>query len=204
MDTYTDFLQLSAHEIEGLDFRVNTRIRKAAKTAVIAPHGGGIEPGTSELAISIADSELNCATFEGLKARGNADLHITSTRFDEPRCLDVVRRSRYVLSIHGEASGAEVAYIGGLDKLLATAIREELEGSGFETGVHDDSALSGLVTDNICNKGIGGKGVQLELSRGLRETLFQSLSAQGRHQPTPAFEQFVTSVRNGLRRGGGL
>ena len=204
MDKYANFRQLSENETEGVDFRVATRTRKAARTAVVAPHGGAIEPGTTELALSVAGSELNYATFEGLKASGNRDLHITSTRFDEPKCLNVVSRSRYVLTLHGEGSGAIVAYIGGLDEQLADAIGKKLEANGFATAVHDNVALAGNSAQNICNKGTRGMGVQLELSKGLRRTLFNSLDAQGRTQTTPAFEKFVTSIRNGLRDGGAL
>jgi phage replication-related protein YjqB (UPF0714/DUF867 family) len=52
--------------------------------AVIAPHGGGIEPGTSELATAIAGDDFSLYLFEGLKSAGNGELHITSTNFDEP------------------------------------------------------------------------------------------------------------------------
>ena len=204
LDKYANFQQLSDNEIEGVDFRVRTRECLDAKTAVIAPHGGGIEPGTSELALSVADSDLSWATFDGLKASGNADLHITSTRFDVPKCVDIITRSQYVLTIHGESSLAEVAYIGGRDELVASTIREELENRGFETGIHDSAELSGRAAENICNMGIRGVGVQLELSRGLRQTFFQSLGAQGRKQTTRAFDEFVTAIRSGLRRGGGI
>ncbi|MCZ6709482.1 MAG: poly-gamma-glutamate hydrolase family protein, partial [Gammaproteobacteria bacterium] len=78
MDKYANFRQLSENETEGVDFRVATRMLKAARTAVVAPHGGAIEPGTTEFALSVVGSELNYATFEGLKVSGNRDLHITS------------------------------------------------------------------------------------------------------------------------------
>ena len=204
MDKYADFQELSENETEGVDFRVAKRVHETARTAVVAPHGGAIEPGTTELAVSIAGPELNYATFDGLKASGNVDLHITSTRFDEPRCVEIVARSSYVLTVHGEGSLAEVAYIGGLDESLATAIEEELKRSGFSAGAHDNTALTGKSAQNICNRGTRGMGVQLELSRGLRKTLFRSLDAQGRKETTPAFEKFVTAIRSGLRGGGAL
>jgi phage replication-related protein YjqB (UPF0714/DUF867 family) len=70
----------------------------------VAPHGGGIEPGTSELADAIAGSDLSFYTFEGLKSSGNTDLHITSTRFDEPMCLTLLASSSVVVTLHGEHS----------------------------------------------------------------------------------------------------
>ena len=38
------------------DFRVRVR-RSKSDTVIIAPHGGGIEPGTSEIAEAIAASD---------------------------------------------------------------------------------------------------------------------------------------------------
>lgn len=43
-----------------------------------APHGGGIEPGTSEIADAIGGERGSFYTFGGLKSSGTADLHITS------------------------------------------------------------------------------------------------------------------------------
>ena len=51
---------------EELNFRVQINFIKEANIVIIAPHGGGIEPGTSELAIAIAGEELSFAVFEGL------------------------------------------------------------------------------------------------------------------------------------------
>jgi len=53
MDRYESFDELCKHAIEGRDFRIRTASRPG-QVAVIAPHGGGIEPGTSELAEAIA------------------------------------------------------------------------------------------------------------------------------------------------------
>ena len=52
-DKYRDFEDLAQHETSGIDFRI--RVRRATDAfAVVAPHGGGIEPGTSEIAEAIA------------------------------------------------------------------------------------------------------------------------------------------------------
>jgi Poly-gamma-glutamate hydrolase len=84
---------------------ITTLVRRARpKFALVAPHGGGIEPGTSELADAIAGSDLSFYTFEGLKSSGNTDLHITSTRFDEPMCLTLLASSSVVVTLHGEHS----------------------------------------------------------------------------------------------------
>jgi phage replication-related protein YjqB (UPF0714/DUF867 family) len=59
-----------------------------SRIAIIAPHGGGIEPGSSTIARAIAGEDINMYLFEGIKvAKGNAIVHIASHHFDEPRCL---------------------------------------------------------------------------------------------------------------------
>jgi phage replication-related protein YjqB (UPF0714/DUF867 family) len=73
----------------------------------IAPHGGRIEPGTSEIAALIAGESYNLHRFEGRKPPGqNAVLHITSHHFDEPRALNLARKCRIVLGIHGCRGGS--------------------------------------------------------------------------------------------------
>src|SRR5918912_1062843 len=77
-DKYPNFEVLSRNETSGIDFRILVR-QAAAAFAIVAPHGGGIEPGTSEIADAIAAEEFSFYAFEGLKSSGNGVLHITST-----------------------------------------------------------------------------------------------------------------------------
>ena len=105
-DKYKNFEDLARHETAGVDFRVLVRRARAA-LAIVAPHGGGIEPGTSELADAVAAEGPSFYAFEGLKASGNVDLHITSTRFDEPLCVDLLAASDVVVTLHGEHSTAD-------------------------------------------------------------------------------------------------
>jgi phage replication-related protein YjqB (UPF0714/DUF867 family) len=198
-DKYPDFRTLSRHERPGVDFRVLARLAQP-RFAVVAPHGGGIEPGTSEIADAIAALELSFYAFEGLKRRGNADLHITSTRFDEPICLSLIGQSGVVLTIHGEHSeeGGEGVFVGGLDTRLGRSLGTALSSRGFTVGRHPDPRLQGLEPTNLCNRGKSGRGVQLEISRGLRAQMFESLSREGRKHPTAKFRAFVAALRNVL------
>ena len=66
--------------------------------------------------------------------------------------------------------------------------------------VHPDRKLQGLERENVCNRGTSKAGVQLELSRGVRKTLFDSLTQEGRQHPTPRFTAFVTAVRRVLEQ----
>jgi len=77
-DTYANFSALNAQEREDVDFCVCVVPRETVATEILAPHGGGTEPGTSQIAKQIAGKDLSYATFEGLKPTGNSRLHITS------------------------------------------------------------------------------------------------------------------------------
>jgi phage replication-related protein YjqB (UPF0714/DUF867 family) len=198
-DKYPDFATLARNERSGVDYRVLAR-RAGPALAVMAPHGGGIEPGTSEIADAVAGETFSFHTLEGLKSSGNADLHITSTRFDEPMCLIVLGHSRAVLTLHGEHSeeDGEGVFVGGLDTALAARIGRVLARKGFDVREHEDPDLQGREPRNLCNRGTSGAGVQLELSRAVRKTMFESLTRAGRKKPTARFEVFVTALRKAL------
>jgi phage replication-related protein YjqB (UPF0714/DUF867 family) len=198
MDVYANFAQLEEAEREGVDFCITATRREKAVIAVVAPHGGEIEPGTSEAARAIAADDLSLALFEGRKSAGNARLHITSTRFDEPRCLALVRASDRILTVHGEGSAAPVVFLGGRDRALGRRIRSALEKHGYRVEIHANPALQGLAAENICNRGRRGAGVQFELSLGLRRMLFESLNAEGLKKPAAELARFAAAVRCGL------
>ena len=194
-DEYPNFATLERHQLSGIDYGVIVR-RAEPAFAIVAPHGGGIEPGTSEIADAIASQRWSCYTFEGLKRSGNGILHITSTRFDEPMCVLLLGNTSRVVTIHGEESkdDGEGVFVGGLDVALGTSIGSLLTAQGFDVRKHPDCNLQGLDPQNICNRGTAGAGVQLELSLAVRETLFESLTRKGREHPKPRFKLFVDAV----------
>jgi phage replication-related protein YjqB (UPF0714/DUF867 family) len=198
-DKYSSFNELSENETAGVDYRI--LLRQASEGfAIVAPHGGGIEPGTSEIADAIAGEEFSMYSFEALKSSGNTDLHITSTRFDEPMCLTVIGRSNIVVTIHGEETegGGEGVFVGGLNHILGTSLGAALTAKGFDIRTHSDPKLQGLEAKNLCNRGTSGEGVQFELSRSVRQGMFSSLSRDGRKHPTSKFSAFVDAVRSVL------
>ena len=196
-DKYRNFTQLARAEIENLDFRVHS-VPRAAEIVLLAPHGGEIEPGTSEIAAGIAGDDYSLYLFDGLKPEENGELHITSTRFDEPRGVELVEESERAVAIHGEGSQRDVAYIGGRDTVLAGQIAKALKARGFTVRRHRNELLQGVSERNICNRGRTGAGVQLELGRGLRRRMFSALDTAGRTKPTPVFDAFVSAVREAL------
>jgi phage replication-related protein YjqB (UPF0714/DUF867 family) len=187
-DIYDNFAELEKAE-NRKNYRIRPLPRPAAVTAVIAPHGGGIEPGTSKIARAIASADLSFYAFEGKKARHNRDLHITSTHFDEPKCLALLAASEHVLAIHGQCGDEDVVLLGGLDGGMKQRLRESLRQSGFTVQAIQKPGLDGRSEKNICNRGIGGAGVQMELSAGMRRRFFKS--RQGRQR----FRKFVAAVR---------
>ena len=194
-DKYADFDALARNEVEGVDYRVVLR-HGSPTFALVAPHGGGIEPGTSELAATIARDRFSLYTFEGLKKSGNTSLHITSTRFDEASCVALVSQCETVVTVHGEnrSATASKVFIGGRDESLAQRLEVAFAARGFSVEQHAHAVLRGLDRRNLCNRGKSARGVQLELSRALRSQMFQSLSRAGRRHPTSTFFDFVDTV----------
>ena len=131
-DKYPNFATLALNERSGIDYGVIVRRARPA-FAIIAPHGGGIETGSSEIADAIADEGFSFYAFEGLKSSRNAVLHITSTRFDEPMCFNILGNSGVVLTIHGEDSdgAGEGVFVGGLDIALGAQIGTAVDGGGL-------------------------------------------------------------------------
>ncbi|MBI5868019.1 MAG: poly-gamma-glutamate hydrolase family protein [candidate division Zixibacteria bacterium] len=186
------------HHQEDRDWR---RIVHDCRTdlALIAPHGGNIEGGTSELATAIAGQELSLYCFEGLKPRGNEVLHLSSRRFDDPDCLRLLETTPVAVTVHGCTGSGPGVYVGGLHGRLRIALVDALNQSGFHA-IHDATGHSGTDPANICNRCAIGRGVQLELTRGLRAELFAGLRQAERYTTTPHFAAFVAAVRSVLLR----
>ena len=195
-DTYPNFAALSASEPPG-EFAIRSR-DTSSHIVIAAPHGGAIEPGTSEIALAIAQHDLSYYLFEGHKRAGNAALHLASTRFDEPRCLALLASAQAVLTVHGESSAEEAVFLGGRNASLRAAVSDALEAAGFRVSEHADPDLQGVDPANLCNLGSARAGVQLELARGLRQTMFESLDRAGRTRPTLRLRTFATALRSAL------
>src|SRR6516164_10197773 len=120
---YRCYADLARAQVEGSDFNVRVQRRPESAVAILAPHGGAIEAGTSEIARAVAGSEFNLYLFEGLRASGSyAALHLTSHRFDEPQCLALLAGCDQVIAIHGCRGAGPEALLGGLDGVLKERI----------------------------------------------------------------------------------
>lgn len=189
-DRYRNFTALDAEQRRGIDYCIRLQDRGTG-IVVIAPHGGEIEPGSSEIAMAIARNEYSFCAFEGLRpGRLHRDLHITSTRFDEPQGLALIRAADTAIAIHGRVDGdnPQTIWAGGRADGLRDAIASSLVASGFHT-TNIDGPLAGREAANICNRGVSGAGVQLEVPRTMRDNL--------RYDQT-ALQRFSDAVRQAL------
>lgn len=204
--------------VDGRDYvRRLWRDDEPGRCAVLAPHGGGIEPGSSELALAIAgrhpagEAPLPDTTlrdlwmFDAIRAKDNGELHVTSTHCDDPDALGLCADTPSAVAIHGcTAAQADLpdqaVLVGGRDAELRGALIDSLRANGF---VAEDGAghptLGGLHPDNICNRTATGAGAQLEITTGLRKAMFETFTlADRKHTTTPVFWAFADAVRGVL------
>jgi phage replication-related protein YjqB (UPF0714/DUF867 family) len=192
---YQSFSELLYGEVEGRDFS-RIVVARSSPVVIVALHGGGIEPGTSEIARAIAGSEYSLYCFESLKTSGNELLHIPSHDFDDPLCLKLIKTAQVVISVHGCSGEDHQAgvFIGGRHSLLREQLSRDLQQASFPVAP-GPGRYPGQHRDNVCNLGQAGKGIQLEISKGLRDQMFAGMRRQERKITRPAFDRFVQTVR---------
>ena len=187
---------LARHYREGVDYAVHVVPRERSGIAVLAPHGGRIEGRTSEIARLIAGDDHSLYLFEGLRATGdNFDcLHLASGRFDEPRALGLIASCDIVVTVHGYAASGPDVLLGGLNETLKREVAIALERTGLSY-LTKGHRFPGTDPLNICNRGRSGKGLQLELSEGLRKSRDWSALAGAVRAALSSAPTFVPSGR---------
>jgi phage replication-related protein YjqB (UPF0714/DUF867 family) len=194
--SYRSFALLQADETRDVDYRIRVRYGRSG-IAIMAIHGGGIEPGTTEIAEAVAGDVHTYYTFSGLKPRGNACLHIPSRKFDEPQGIGIAGQARTVVTIHGCKGSTPVTYVGGRHHPLKREIKAALIGAGFPAA--DALRFPGVDPGNICNRNRLGMGGQLEISMAMRRCLFEDIARLHRKRVTPHFSAYVRALREGIR-----
>jgi phage replication-related protein YjqB (UPF0714/DUF867 family) len=168
---YLGFADLAAAQVRGRDYEIEVRRRPASPVAVIAPHGGRIEDGTSEIARAIAADDLNLYLLEGTRPSLNyRALHLTSHLFDEPECLALVATCPFVVAIHGCDGRDQKVLVGGLDVALKERITAALSVEAL-VALGDGHRYPAIHPENVCNRGTLGRGVQLEITHPLRRSM---------------------------------
>ena len=198
------------------------RTAEGTRIVILAPHGGGIERGTSELCLAVAGYHpanlpitppagvtYDYWMFEGIREGGNADLHVTSTGCDDLVAVLLCAGALGALSLHGfkpenldppRSPNEQVVFVGGCDDLLRDLLVEALH----DVNLPVEAAVGELDGDSVCNivnRTLRGKGAQLELSEPLRDTMFGKNTRPGRkHTTTEVFWRFVAACRDALDR----
>lgn len=101
---------------------------------IVAPHGGGIEPHTSEIAAFLAGSDFNTFRFEARRPERNAPLHVASERYSHPDLDRLLAASAIAISIHGKEPTRPDVGIGGRNGRLGALIQDRLRDAGFNAG----------------------------------------------------------------------
>jgi len=190
----------------------NTETQKV----VLAIHGGGIETGTSEIALATSGyhpATLTEATdglglhdfwlFEGLLSGGNRRLHVTAAHYDDPIATELVHNARRCISLHGctdlQANGH--IQLGGLDCELRDIVLEELTTAGIPAVIATNTDIDGRNPDNIANKTELRGCAQLEMGTSYRESLFGINTRPRRKSTTNAdFWLLVAALRRAMSR----
>ena len=74
-----------------------------------------------------------------------------------------------VVAVHGLAGRHKAVDVGGRDDQLRDLIDTKLRASGFNSKIVTSGSHAATSRSNICNKGRRGAGVQLEITKGLRD-----------------------------------
>ena len=155
---------LKARNRPGKEFRVVVGNRESVRHCLLAaPHGGRIEPMTSEITMAVAGiSGRAYYLFEGLLRRGNwGRLHMDSRTFDEPDFVALVPETEYVVSFHGkERDRTRNIDVGGLHedgrRLMIAALNRDLNQHGVNAVDATQSpkarTIAGLSPRNVTNR----------------------------------------------------
>lgn len=205
--------------VEGRDYTVERR-SGSIPIVIFAPHGGLIEPGTEQLAKAVAgtmafnSSEYRYYAFiahtQVCDKNGKCrSLHITSTKFREPRLMFFLKNADTAVSFHSFGSRAkdergEEEYrviVGGLNEQLRDLVVKYLGVEHFPVEIGRGKRFSGRHPENVTNLA-RDKGVQIEISRAQMRTLFYVERLVGRVEqlaPQSDFFRFVGAIRRALR-----
>ena len=172
--------------VEGKDYKVIWMIQRFP-VLILSIHGGGIEPFTSEIARAIARADFHLYDFRGIRHKGNAQLHIPSTEFNDSRLQFLLGISLFAVSIHGMRGNELIIEVGGLNEVLANMIFQDLYIKGFPVRP-PTGERAGKSPRNVVNRAYL-KGVQLEISASLRRKMRDSRTT---------LNSFVGVVRNSI------
>ena len=82
---------------------------------LIAPHGGGVEPGSSEIMRAVVEvGGWAWYEFAGFLRQGNKEaLHMPSASFDEPTLKSMLPQAGFVIAFHGASESRRTRCVRG-------------------------------------------------------------------------------------------
>ncbi|UOQ65015.1 poly-gamma-glutamate hydrolase family protein [Hymenobacter volaticus] len=233
-DFYCSMRQLYANETEGTNYtkewyRHRWRYETSKNypdentTCIMAPHGGGIESGTTELALATAgftdgfnnhpaaSETYDYFIFNGTNPTNqNGKLHVTASNFNDPAAIELVQRSVISLAFHGctdeqpdESTGIgyKACLIGGRDENFKDVLEIQLTGAGFNAYKTKQESLNGDLRANIINRNKQNAGAQFELTTTFRKSLYGVNNRKDRRTSTNAdFWLFVNTIRASIKQ----
>lgn len=164
LNEYSNFEELK-NSVRNDSYKIEVKYVKSP-ISIVAPHGGNIEVGTTEMTKIISGDTYNFYTFNGIP-NDSDHLHITSHNFDEPVCIKLVNKSKYVVTIHGCSEQYDVIFIGGRLTEYKNIFAEVLRSHNILVFT-DKHRFQGVHKNNVCNLGRLKKGIQIEVSESIR------------------------------------
>lgn len=153
---------------------------------VLAIHGGKIEVGSGELAEAVANKKWSLYHFKAIAAPDfdskilqSGFLHLTSHKFNEPLLIEMAKKSKYCLSLHGfpaEKTKVDFCVGGGNEELRKKLVSKfNKEFPQLKTCELCCPPYLGLHQSNVVNLCVN-KGVQIEMSPKVRKKIVESKS----------------------------
>lgn len=180
-DHYQSFTEMAVKNTEGIDYLILLK-GDPSPILVTAFHGGYIEPGTSELGRAITNEQFDFYSFDALKpgqmderSLTSSTLHITSTRFDEPKLMSLIQKKDFCLGLHGFGGYEGDFCVGGGNeqerkKLVETLNKNFPDLISCELCCPPLNGTSARNPINRCHK----KGVQVEISPTVRSKILKN------------------------------
>lgn len=202
-DHFKSMTQLFSHTKEGTDWKKEIK-KTNSNVIIVAPHGGNLEKGTTELTKLVANqNHYNYYSFTVLNHTNPEKFHVTSPHYNDPTLLNMVKSKDFAISIHGAKGTKPVIYLGGLDTPLKQAIKHELLKQHFIVKP-SPTYLGGDLKENFVNRDFKDKGVQIELSTAFRKSLFinENMSAQSRENQSnwsPVMYKFADALDQAIK-----
>ncbi|MBD3004889.1 poly-gamma-glutamate hydrolase family protein [Streptomyces sp. 5-10] len=212
-DRHQSWASFEANEKEGRDYRIDKTLNPDSNVAHIAIHGGGAECMTSDLAEeAAAPKNQNFFALVATHDKFNERLRIPSTIFAHPDAVEMQKAVYFTFSYHGisdrdkEPEGGQV-FVGGMDIQYRDEVAEALKKKGFNVttgGIEWGSTTpkgaekeDNQSPKNIANKNQQPGGIQLELTRSLRDRMSSTGNACDENAAkTQVFRDFLSAVRS--------